>query len=591
MLATVSSHVGPYQLIEQIGIGGMAEVFKASQAGEEGFERMVAVKRILPNLSADPDFEKMFIDEAKIAVQLQHPNIAQIYDLGRDGESLFIAMEYVHGRDMSSIIERQNQKYGRTLPLSFVVQVTTKVCEALHHAHAARGAFGQPLNLIHRDITPQNILVSFEGAVKVVDFGLARAAGRLVTTQAGVVKGKLAYLSAEQARGEDIDHRSDIFSLGTCLYEWLTGQRLFLRRNDPETVVAVQQAQVPPLRAIRPELPQALDAIVRRALQPDPRNRYQVAGEMQEDLLAFAMEAGMPVRRRRLIEVVTDLFPEELPDERSAPRVTVPHGERVPRRETMPRPPSPPPPAPDESAPFLDLAPEPEDESTADGVPRDTVPAPPGSSAPGDVYEDATHVLLDADEAVMQVVAAPQVPREMADMVAQLEELDDGGDFEDEVSAVPIVDFDSSAEPRPQTPPGRTPLTAPDPEPLPGEDTGDFAFRAEAIAQSSAARRAPSFDEPTSSYSEADIARALADEARAAHPPMDDDFDEPTRAYSAELTDALLGRPAIAEKEPEGLVFSDETLDERPADALEELLEDLEPLEGEATRTDGKSDE
>ena len=588
MLADVlSSHVGPYELIERIGIGGMAEVFKASQAGEEGFERLVAVKRILPNLSADLDFEKMFIDEAKIAVQLQHPNIAQIYDLGRDGESLFIAMEYVHGRDMSSVTERQNEKHGRTLPLSFVVQVTLKVCEALNHAHAAKGSFGQALNLIHRDITPQNILVSFEGAVKVVDFGLARAAGRLVQTQAGVVKGKLAYLSAEQARGEDIDHRSDIFSLGTCLYEWLTGQRLFLRRNDADTVVAVQQAQVPPLRAVRPELPQALDAIVRRALQSDPRSRYQYAGQMQEDLLAFAMEAGMPVRRRRLIEVLEGLFPEELPDEPPEPRTAE---RNLPRRRPEPGPPT---------REIPDVGAE---EETADGsvrretAPRDTVPAPPGSLPPDDRYGDSTHVLADVDDAVMQVLSAPpRVPRELA----PLEE----SPFEDEVSAVPVVDFDSSSVPRPAPPPGRVPLTDPGPgeptsedvelldevQPIEGESTGDFAYRAEAIARGAEARRGSPFEEPTASYAEKELARALAEEASRAHPPVGD-FDEPTRTYSADLADALLGRPVIKGKGPGELVFADETLDEQPANAIEELLDELEPLEGEETRTDGNAD-
>ena len=558
------SDVGPYELIERIGMGGMAEVFKASQSGEEGFERIVAVKRILPNLSADPDFEKMFIDEAKIAVQLQHPNIAQIYDLGRDGDSLFIAMEYVHGRDMATIIERQNEVKDRTLPLSFVVQVVIKVCEALHHAHAAKGSFGQKLNLIHRDITPQNILVSFEGAVKVVDFGLAKAAGRLVQTQAGVVKGKLAYLSAEQARGEQVDSRSDIYSLGTCFYEWLTGQRLFLRRNDADTVMAVQRSEVPPLRAVRPELPQALDAIVRRALQPDPRNRYQTAGEMQEELMGFAMEAGMPVRRRRLVEVLSELYPGEV-DQPAQPALAPP-------------PPEPPPEPHTREIPDIGA----EEETADQKVPRDTIPAPPESMAPGEDYEDSTAVLLEADEAVMQLLSAPKVPGEV------------GHVFEDEVSAVPVVEHDSSSDRRPSPPPGRAPLTESGPqEAIEGESTGDFAYRAEELAKSAAARSDLVFDEPTKNYSEEDILKALADGSPESSglPREGDalDFDEPTAAYSKELAAKLLD--AGEESERDAFSFTDQTVEEKPSEAIEEILDELEPLEGEATRTDGTSDE
>ncbi|HJL50686.1 MAG TPA: serine/threonine-protein kinase, partial [Polyangiaceae bacterium LLY-WYZ-15_(1-7)] len=319
--------VGPYELRERIGMGGMAEVFLARQEGADGFERLVAIKRILPGIAEDEDFVKMFIDEAKIAVRLSHPNIAQIFDLGHDGDVYYIAQEYVPGRDMGAIIERQREA-NVPLPLPFVLFVAQKICEALQHAHEARGPGGRPLGVIHRDVSPSNILVSFEGAVKVIDFGLAKAAGRLVTTQAGVVKGKLAYLSAEQARGEDIDSRSDLFSLGTCLFEWLTGQRLFLRRNDPETVMAVQKAQVPPLRALNPEVPPALQAIVLRALEPDPNRRFQSAAEMQESLLGFTYEHRLLMRRKAVGEYLRTLFPEADGDEDP--------DAAVPSRDTMP---------------------------------------------------------------------------------------------------------------------------------------------------------------------------------------------------------------------------------------------------------------
>lgn len=323
--------IGQYELLERIGIGGMAEVFRARQTGEEGFERFVAIKRILPGIAADGDFVKMFIDEAKIAVQLSHPNIAQIYDLGRQDETYYIAQELVHGKDMGAIVKRQEASDAK-LPIQFVLHVGMKICEALQHAHTAHGTMGRPLNIIHRDVSPSNILVSYEGAVKVIDFGLAKAVGRLVTTQSGIVKGKLAYLSAEQARGEDIDHRSDIFSLGTCMFEWLTGQRLFLRKNDPDTVVAVQQAVVPPLRAIRPDVPNELQSIVKHALEPDPNRRFQSAMELHDALLSYAYDTRSVMRRGAVGEYVRALFPEEDPEDQTFTGQT---GD-LPRTDTVP---------------------------------------------------------------------------------------------------------------------------------------------------------------------------------------------------------------------------------------------------------------
>lgn len=394
----------------------MAEVFKARHSGAQGFERMVAVKRILPNIAADPDFVRMFIDEAKIAVQLQHPNIAQIYDLGRDGGELFIALEYIEGRDMKAIATRQ-KTMGRHLPLSFAIYTAVKICEALQHAHFARGSSGEPLRFIHRDISPQNILVSHEGAVKVIDFGLAKAQGRLVTTQAGVVKGKLAYLSAEQARGEDIDYRSDIFSLGTCFYEWLTGERLFLRNNDADTVVAVQRAMVPPLRAVRPELPMQLQVIVKRALEADPARRFQSAAEMQEALMTFAVDAGMPVRRRSASKHMLLLFPEDQKGNSGVP----------PRRETirsvetkLPR-----------NAEARDLV---------SGVPQSR-PSTPAAGHPRAVpaartFDDASTRAFSNVSAIEELSAVDLLEPEVATL-----------SFDDEVSAVPVVEHDSTALP------------------------------------------------------------------------------------------------------------------------------------------------
>ncbi len=300
---------GKYVLYERIAAGGMAEVFKGGLPGDAGFERQVAIKRILPNLGEDPDFVSMFIDEAKIAVQLSHSNIAQILDLGCHDGTYFIAMEYVHGRDFRAILERERER-GRAVPVAVACHAAMKVAEALHHAHRATSRSGAPLGVIHRDISPQNILLSFEGEVKVVDFGLAKASGRATQTQAGVVKGKLAYLSPQQALGQDLDGRTDLYSLGLVLFELLTGRRVYDRPNDVDTILAVQAGEVPPLRRVDPHMPPHLEAIVARALERDPDLRYPTGMELHDDLEAFVYEHDQLVTRKDVASYVRDLFGE-----------------------------------------------------------------------------------------------------------------------------------------------------------------------------------------------------------------------------------------------------------------------------------------
>ncbi|HEY2903479.1 MAG TPA: serine/threonine-protein kinase, partial [Polyangia bacterium] len=191
---------GKYYLLERINVGGMAEVFKAKAFGVEGFERMLAVKRILPNIAEDEEFITMFIDEAKIAVQLQHANIAQIFDLGKVDESYFIALEYVNGRDLRAIFDRARAK-GEVTPIRQACYVVMQVCEGLDYAHNKRDGQGRELHLVHRDISPQNVLVGYEGEIKLIDFGIAKAAGKASKTQAGILKGKFGYMSPEQVRG------------------------------------------------------------------------------------------------------------------------------------------------------------------------------------------------------------------------------------------------------------------------------------------------------------------------------------------------------------------------------------------------------
>ena len=246
---TCLEHFGKYHLRERIAVGGMAEVFDAVLPGRAGFERRVAIKRILPQFSADESFLSMFVDEAKIAVQLSHSNIAQILELGCVEGAYFIAMEFVEGRDLRFIGKRLRKRQER-MPVPVACYLVMQVAEALAFAHEATGRDGQPLSVTHRDLSPHNIMVTHEGGVKAIDFGLAKAMGRATQTRKGILKGKLAYMSPEQSLGQDVDPRSDLFSLGACFYEMLTGERLFMRATQVATVTAVRESTVPPIRSI-----------------------------------------------------------------------------------------------------------------------------------------------------------------------------------------------------------------------------------------------------------------------------------------------------------------------------------------------------
>jgi serine/threonine protein kinase len=300
-----------YELLERIGIGGMAEVFRANALGAEGFSRPIAIKRILPHLAEDTDFVTMFIDEAKIAVQLSHPNIVGIFDLGRFGDDYFIAMELVHGKDVRQILDRE-AALGRRVPLEVALHVTMKICEALHHAHFKGGAgdLDERVFIIHRDVSPQNVLVSFDGQVKVTDFGLAKAAGRAVQTQAGIIKGKLAYMSPEQLTTVPIDQRSDVFGVGILLWELLTGARLFLGKNDRETIQNVYNAHVPPPRSLDPAITPELERIVMRALAKNRDERYTTAQQMSDDLEELVYSIGAVLSGPSLAAYMRELFPQ-----------------------------------------------------------------------------------------------------------------------------------------------------------------------------------------------------------------------------------------------------------------------------------------
>ncbi len=305
---------GKYYLLERINTGGMAEVFRAKAYGVEGFERLVAVKRILSNIAEDKEFIKMFIDEAKIAVQLNHANIAQIFDLGVVDNSYYIALEHIHGRDLRNIFDRC-RTLGEPMPIAQACFIVMKMCEGLDYAHNKRDQSGRELNLVHRDVSPQNILVSFEGEVKVIDFGIAKAAGKGAKTQAGILKGKFGYMSPEQVRGLPIDRRSDIFSCGIVLYELLTGERLFVGESDFSTLEKVRNVEILPPSTYNRKIPDELERIVLKALAKDVDERYANAIDLHDELQAFVYTAGEFYSRKDLAAWTKRVFTKEIDEE------------------------------------------------------------------------------------------------------------------------------------------------------------------------------------------------------------------------------------------------------------------------------------
>ena len=305
---------GKYFLLERINGGGMAEVFRAKAFGVEGFERLVAVKRILPNIAEDKEFIRMFIEEAKLSVQLNHANIAQIFDLGVVDGSYYIALEHIHGRDLRGIFDRGRQ-LGTAMPIAQACFVVMKVCEGLDYAHNKRDQAGRELTLVHRDVSPQNVLVSFEGEVKIIDFGLAKAAGKGSKTQAGILKGKFGYMSPEQVRGLPVDRRSDVFSCGIVLYELLTGERLFVGESDFSTLEKVRNVEILPPSTYNRKIPDELERIVLKALAKDVEDRYQNAIDLHDELQAFVYTAGEFYSRKDLAGWMKKTFGKEIEEE------------------------------------------------------------------------------------------------------------------------------------------------------------------------------------------------------------------------------------------------------------------------------------
>ncbi len=321
MAEPAQSRVGGYRIIRKLAVGGMAEIFLARLEAGHGFTKQVVLKRLLPHLGEDPNFIAMFLHEARLAAGLSHPNIAQVFDIGESEGRLHYAMEYVHGPDLRDVAKRmhaRSQASGEPPPLDLVVGVCIGVAAGLHYAHTARDGAGRALAIVHRDVTPSNVVVTYGGVAKLLDFGVAKAKfeGR-ESTAVGVLKGKLPYMSPEQIDASRLlDGRSDVFSLGVMLWELTTLHRLYRCGSYLETMRRITQQDAPPPSSVRADYPSDLEAIVVRALARDRDDRYASAFELQRELEQFALAHQLVVSGSRIAERMADLFAEELEDER-----------------------------------------------------------------------------------------------------------------------------------------------------------------------------------------------------------------------------------------------------------------------------------
>jgi len=306
---TDSARFGPYHLLYPLGAGGMGQVFLARHQGEHGIQRLVAIKRMLAHLMRRADLVNLFLDEVRIAAQLNHGNIVQVIDHGQIEGQYFMAMEYVHGENLLEVIHRLRER-DESMPLDLALHVGSGICQGLSYAHAKQSIDGRPLGIVHRDISPQNVMIAFGGEVKIADFGVARAAEQTHQTVGGELKGKLAYMSPEQAWGRPLDQRSDLFSLGVVLYELLGGRSPFLRENPMATLEAVRAAQAVSLTALRADLPQEVVDLVHQALAPAAEDRPDSARTMYDGLQRAMRLHNMVVSAFDLADFMADLFPE-----------------------------------------------------------------------------------------------------------------------------------------------------------------------------------------------------------------------------------------------------------------------------------------
>jgi serine/threonine protein kinase len=296
-----------YKILKKIDAGGMAEIFLARAHSVGGIEKTVAIKRVLPSLTRNTRFVNMFLDDARLSMVLNHANIVQVFDVGRADGTYYIVMEYVEGYNLRRVFQRMNER-GFRIPVHYAAFLLAEVCKGLAHAHEQRDPDGNQLGIVHRDISPPNILVSNAGEVKITDFGLAKAVTQLELTDPGIVKGKFSYLSPEAANGKMVDHRADLFAVGILLWEILANRRLFLGKSDMETVELIRKADVPSLSLFNDEVTGELEAIVVKALHRDPRQRWHSARDLGDALARFLFSNNLKVTSYDIAETLRTLF-------------------------------------------------------------------------------------------------------------------------------------------------------------------------------------------------------------------------------------------------------------------------------------------
>jgi serine/threonine protein kinase len=389
-------HFGKYQILERVAQGGMAEIFKARMEGIGGFNRLFAIKRVLPGLSNNREYIDLLVDEAKVAGLLSHANIVQILDLGQVKGQYYVAMEYVHGRDLGRVQARAKER-GITLPVPHSVFILIEVLKGLEYAHnrqILRGNTPVPLNIVHRDISPSNVLLSFQGEVKLTDFGIAKASVKALETVSGVIKGKFDYMSPEQASAKEVDQRTDLFAAGVLLYEMLCGAHPYRAGGDLKTIAAIRAGEYQPPTFVNPDVPYSLEVILDRALAHDPDERFQTATEFKDALARFFHDAGFIFSHSTLAAYLKGLFPEGAASRKKAPR-----GVPLKDQETRPIPI----PAQRQPAPAM-LSPEPE--PIDEGPPTELVEVDQTESAP------PLDLGMDSDEPIPSILeeALPTTP-------------------------------------------------------------------------------------------------------------------------------------------------------------------------------------
>jgi serine/threonine protein kinase len=390
--------IGKYVVKSKLAEGGMAEIYLATARGPEGFEKEVVIKRVRSFLSDDEGFVRMFIQEARLASRLNHANVVQIFDFDKHEDTYYLAMEYVRGCSLWSLRKRCREK-GIRIPSLLVAYIGTQVAAGLHYAHRTRSPEGESLGLVHRDVTPHNVLLSFDGAVKLTDFGIAKAGNKF--TQPGVLKGKFAYMAPEQARGDAVDARTDVFALGVVLWEMLTGGRLFDGDSDVAVLRAVQESVIVPPARLNPDVPEILNEVVCMALERDPAARYQSAGELERALAQCVLRRATSVDDTDVGTFVRRLFDVPLTQFMLSPAVLQEHSQRHRSSSTTA--------VPEATAPSPTRAEEPS-ASTGEPLPRpeSAPPAPREATAvlPGSTPSSGSQRLAPSDESEASLVSA-----------------------------------------------------------------------------------------------------------------------------------------------------------------------------------------